>query len=143
MEEGCEHTEASPIGKCAICDRTVCADCYNDVFGAMICDLHQGLEDDSEWELVGIFTDATLVARQRYDLEESGITVLAVDAEDDNIEVYVPNEERDDAFAALTASADAENSCPDCQIQFGENLANCPVCGAKPARAGGENYIQD
>lgn len=142
MEEGCEHTEASPIGTCAICGRTVCTECYNDIFGAMICDLHPGLEDDSEWELVAIFTDEGLVAQRRYDLEESGITVLAVDSEDDNIELYVPNEEKDDAFALLTGAA-VENVCPECQIQFGLDLEICPVCGAKPVRAGGENYIQD
>jgi len=107
----------------------------------MICDLHPGLEDDSEWGLVGIFTDTNLVAQRRYDLEESGITVLAVEAEDDNIEVYVPNEEKDDAFAALTTGD--ENSCAECEIQFGEDIEICPVCGAKPVRASGENYIQD
>jgi len=143
MEEGCEHTEASPIGKCAICDRTVCVDCYNDVFGAMICDQHPGLEDDSEWALFGIFTDAAVVARRRYDLEDSGITVLVVDSDDENVEVYVPIDEKDDAFATLTLSAEEENSCPECQILFALDIESCPVCGERPVGSGGENYIQD
>lgn len=143
MEEGCEHTEASPIGKCAICGRAVCTDCYNEVFGAMICDQHPGLEDDSGWELVGIFTDATLVAQRRYDLEENGITALVVDSEEENIEVYVPHDEKDDAFATLAASADEEHSCPECQIQFAGDIENCPVCGEKPVGAGEENHSQD
>lgn len=143
MEEGCEHTEASLIGKCAICDRTVCTECYNDVFGAMICDLHPGLEDESEWELVGIFTDASLVDQRRFDLEESGIAALVVDGEDENIEVYVPSDEKADAFATLAAAAGEEQNCPECQIQFAGDIENCPVCGEKPAGAGGENHIQD
>ena len=63
--EGCEHTEASPIGKCAICDRTVCSDCYRSIFNGMICDLHQALEDESDWALVGLYTSENALDERR------------------------------------------------------------------------------
>ena len=133
MEHGCEHAEGSPIGKCAICERTVCTECYNDVFGTMICDMHRGLEDDSDWELVGFFSDAASVTRRRYVLEENGITSLVVDNEEEVVELYVPNDEKDDAFAALSASAENEISCSECKIQYTRDMETCPVCGAKAA----------
>jgi hypothetical protein len=132
MEHGCEHIEGSPIGKCAICERTVCTECYNEVFGAMICDLHAGLEDDSEWELVAFFSDATLVTPRRYVLEENGITSLVVDHEDEAVELYVPNDEKEDAFASLLISADEETTCGECRILFAKELDSCPICGSKP-----------
>ena len=141
--EGCEHTEASPIGKCAICDRTVCSECYNDLFGMMICDLHSALEEESEWELVGFFSDAGFMAQRRYVLEEHGITSLVVDNEEEAVELYVSNEEKDDAFAVLSASAEDEHSCSECKIQFGKDMENCPVCGAKPTDIGGVNQVQE
>ena len=132
MEHGCEHAEGSPIGKCAICDRTVCTECYNDVFGTMICDLHKGLEDDSAWELVGLFSDRALVVQRRYALEENGLTSLVVDTDEDTVELYVPSEEKDDAFASLSAAADDEFRCPECKILFTRDMESCPVCGAPP-----------
>lgn len=132
MEQGCEHAEGSPIGKCAICERTVCTECYNDVFGTMICDLHAGLEDDSAWELVGLFSDRALVVQRRYVLEENGLTSLVVDSDEDAVELYVPSELKDDAFAALSAVADDELRCPECKILFTRDMENCPVCGAQP-----------
>jgi hypothetical protein len=90
MEHGCEHEESSPIGKCAICGRTVCSECYREVFSAMICDLHQNLEDEAEWELVGYYADPSLLAERRYTLEDNGITSLVVETDDETIELYVP-----------------------------------------------------
>ena len=140
MEHGCEHTDGSPIGKCAICGRTVCSECYQDIFGAMICDLHRGLEDESSWELVGFFADTPELAERRYALEENGITSLIVDYEEDAVELYVPNEDKDDAFAALTASGEEEYGCPECRIQFTKEMHACPVCGAAPADRGEAAY---
>ena len=59
MEEVCEHLESSPIGHCSICGRTVCTDCYREIFNAMICDQHEKLEDEGEWELVGYYAVGT------------------------------------------------------------------------------------
>lgn len=143
MEHGCEHTEGSPIGKCGICDRTVCTDCYRDVFGAMICDLHEELEDDSEWELVGFYSDDSTLAQKRYLLEENSITSLAVESDEDAVELYVPNDEKDDAFASLSAAADGEQSCAECEIQFSGDMDVCPVCGVKPAGGSGADYEHD
>lgn len=129
--EGCEHTESSPIGKCAICDRTVCSECYNEVFGSMICDLHRGLEDEADWELAGHYVTSSVVEERRYVLEESGITSLVVDGDDEAVELYVPANEKEDAYSALTASAGDEVFCGDCMIEHSRELDACPVCGAK------------
>lgn len=137
MEQGCEHTEGSPIGKCAICDRTVCSECYNDVFGAMICDLHPGLDEESSWELVGFFEDAMSLAERRYALEEGGISSLVVEGDEEAIELYVPTDDKEDAFAILSGSGDGEHSCMECQIQYAGSMDACPVCGAKADEVGG------
>lgn len=129
--EGCEHTEGSPIGKCAICDRTVCSECYNEVFGSMICDLHRGLEDESDWELAGHYTTSSVVEERRYALEENGITALVVETDDEAVELYVPSEEKEDAYSTLTAATGDEVFCDDCMIEFSADLDACPVCGAK------------
>jgi hypothetical protein len=99
----------------------------------MICDLHVGLEDDSAWELVGFFGDTTMLAQRRYVLDENGITSLVVDHEEEAVELYVPNEEKDDAYAALAVSAEDEHSCPGCKIFYTGDMETCPVCGAKPS----------
>lgn len=129
--EGCEHTEGSPIGKCAICERTVCSECYNEVFGSMICDLHRGLEDESDWELVGHYSGGGSVEERRYALEENGITSLVVDGDDEAVELYVPADEKEDAYVTLTAAAGEEVFCDDCSIEHSRDLDACPVCGKK------------
>ena len=139
MELGCEHTEGSPIGKCAICDRTVCSDCYRDIFSAMICDMHEELEDEAEWELVGYYSSSAVLDQRRYTLEEHGVTSLVVESEEDSIELYVPIEEKDDAYVALTASAEEENYCEDCRVQYSADMTACPVCGVKAVRGDAED----
>ncbi|MFQ5511232.1 MAG: hypothetical protein ACE5EO_05230 [Candidatus Krumholzibacteriia bacterium] len=138
MEPGCEHTEGSPIGKCAICDRTVCSDCYRDVFNSMICDLHQELEDEAEWELVGFYSETSMLVQRRYALEENGITSLVTEPDEESIELYVPGDERDDAFEALKGLGEETVECSDCQIQFSLGLGACPVCGVKSVQVKGE-----
>lgn len=132
MEHGCEHAEASPIGKCAICDRTVCSECYREVFHTMICDLHESLEDESEWAVAGLYTDDSTLGERRYTLEDSGITSLVVESDGETSELYVPIEEKDDAFSTLSASGDGTNLCEECRIQFPEEEDSCPMCGAPP-----------
>ena len=61
-DRGCDHTDGSPMGVCAICGKTVCSECYTTVFNEMICDEHEALEDESAWELVAIYTDPAVVA---------------------------------------------------------------------------------
>ncbi len=131
MEHGCEHTEGSPIGKCAICERTVCSDCYRDVFNSMICNLHQDLEDEAEWELVGFYSETSALKQRRYLLEDAGITSLVVETDEENIELYVPGDEKDDAFDMLAATGDDTSVCSDCHIQYSSGLGACPICGVK------------
>ncbi len=132
MENGCEHIEGSPIGKCAICDRTVCSECYRDVFNSMICDLHVDLEDEAEWELVGFYSEASAVVQRRHELEEHGITSLVAEPDEESNELYVPLTEKDDAYAALAAAADDTSVvCIECRIHYSSGLDACPICGGK------------
>ena len=131
--EGCEHGEGSPMGKCAICARTVCSECFRNVFTEMICDGHQHLEDESEWVLVGFYLDGEALKQRRYLLDESGITSLAVDGDEDAIELYVPTGEKDDAQASLSTIAQDALFCGECRIQFSTDMGVCPLCGVKPA----------
>jgi hypothetical protein len=131
MVAECEHEDGTPIGKCAICERTVCTECYRTVFSETICDAHEALEEESEWELIGFYTDAAAPAQRRYILEDNGVTSLVVEADADMIELYVPVTEKEDAFAALQSSADDSYFCEDCQIQYSKDLGACPLCGIK------------
>jgi len=132
MEEPCEHLEGSPIGKCAICERTVCSECYREVFNTMICDGHEDLEDESDWELVGFYANSAILADRRFALEESGITSLAVESDEDSIELYVPTEEKDDAYLALSSSGEETLVCEDCRVQYSADMGACPLCGVRP-----------
>ena len=138
MEHGCEHTEGSPIGKCSICDRTVCGECYRDIFGTMICDLHQSLQDEGSWELVGYYSSTAPLVQRRYVLEDAGITSLVVDTDEEKVELYVPAEERDDAFEALLGDRHDTSICDDCHIQYSSEFHECPLCGVKPENQPGE-----
>jgi hypothetical protein len=140
--EGCEHAEGSPIGKCAICERTVCSECYNEVFGSMICDQHRRMEDESEWALVGHYTQGEGIDERRYALEESGVTSLVVEGEDEAVELYVPISEKQDGFATLSAIAGDESLCEECEIEYSKDLDACPVCGAKNEGQSGGNDKQ-
>lgn len=137
MEVGCEHTEGSPIGKCAICDRTVCSECYRDLFAAMICDLHEELEDESDWVLVGFYGDAVLLADRRYMLAESGVSSLQAEGDEDIIELYVPTDDKDDAFASLSLATEDSLVCTECKIQYTTDLEACPICGVRSERPRG------
>ncbi len=141
MESGCEHVEGSPIGKCTICSRTVCSECYRDVFNSMICDLHAELEDEAEWELVGFYSETSAMAPRRYELEEHGITSLVAEPDEESIELYVPSVEKNDAFAALTAAADDTSVvCTECRIHYSSGLDACPICGGKSRQTDGDTH---
>lgn len=131
MEKGCDHLEGSPMGMCAICGKTVCSECYRTVFNETICDEHLALEEESGWELVGIFADPTVVADRRFRLEENGISSLSVQSDEDVIELYVPAEEKDEGFAVLQGSAEEGGLCHECRIQYPADHEVCPLCGGK------------
>jgi RNA polymerase subunit RPABC4/transcription elongation factor Spt4 len=131
MDRGCDHVDGSPMGVCAICGKTVCSECYRTVFNEMICDEHEALEDESAWELVGIYTDASAIADKRYQLEENGISSIVGQSEDEMAELYVPAEERDEGFAVLHASGDEGVVCNECRIEFSADMDACPLCGGR------------
>jgi hypothetical protein len=132
MENECDHVDGSLVGKCAICGRTVCSECYREVFSEMICEVHEDLEDESAWELVGFYADSATLAQRRFLLEEQGISSIVVEADGDTIELYVAMEEKEDAFASLSASTEDAMICADCRIQYSAEMVACPLCGVKP-----------
>jgi RNA polymerase subunit RPABC4/transcription elongation factor Spt4 len=131
MERGCDHADGSPMGMCAICGKTVCSECYRTVFNEMICDEHEALEDESAWELVGIYTEDSGIADKRYLLEENGISSIAGQSEDEMVELYVPADDRDEGFAVLCSSGDDGAMCKECRIQFSADMDACPLCGER------------
>ena len=138
--ESCEHLESAPIGKCSICDATVCSDCYREVFSAMICDQHEALEDEGEWQLVGFYSVDTSLEERRYVMEEQGITSLVVDGDGEAVELYVPNDEKADAYAALSSLAGKESHlCEGCSIEFSADIEECPLCGTPAADVAGNH----
>ncbi len=129
MGEGCNHLDASPIGKCAICGKTVCSECYSTLFNEMICDEHGGLEEESAWVVIGYYSDDSIVVDKRFLLEDNGISSLSVETDDDVIELYIPGEAKDEAFAALQSSNDEARSCGECQVEYSSDIDSCPLCG--------------
>ncbi|UCH83976.1 MAG: hypothetical protein JSW50_16310 [Candidatus Latescibacterota bacterium] len=132
-EEGCEHLDDSPIGKCAICGKTVCSECYRTVFSETICDEHEALEEESAWELVGLYADTGTLDEKRFELEEQGIASIVVEEDEDAVELYVPAEDKDDAYAMLKVSGDETPVCTECKIQYATDSETCPICGKTPA----------
>ncbi len=143
MEKGCDHIDGSPMGMCAVCGKTVCSECYRTVFNEMICDEHEALEEDSAWALVGIYADAAVVTEKRFHLEENGISSIAVQNEEDAVELYVPTEEKDEGFAVVQSSGDEGGACVECQIQYSIDLEACPLCGGKHSGGGEEHEVDE
>lgn len=122
------------MGNCSICGRTVCTDCYRDIFNAMICDQHEALEDEGQWELVGYYAPDTDLEERRYILEDHAITSLAVEGDQDGVELYVTVDEKDDAYASLAAVAGGTSHlCGACKIEISADIEECPLCGNPPA----------
>ena len=131
------------MGMCAICGKTVCSECYRTVFNETICDEHLALEDESGWELVGMFADPAVVADRRYRLEENGIASLSVQSDEDVIELYVPAEEKVEGFAVLQATAEEGGLCYECRIQYPADHDVCPLCGGKHTEPGIEPEVDE
>ena len=127
----CEHLDGDVIGKCAICGNMVCSECYRTVFNQMICASHETLEEESLWEVAGFFADIDVVAEVRFELKEQGLTSLELEADADMIELYVPPEEKEDAWHAIQGLSSTFNSCEECQVHFSSDVGSCPICGKK------------
>jgi RNA polymerase subunit RPABC4/transcription elongation factor Spt4 len=130
-DRGCDHVDGSPMGVCAVCGKTVCSECYRTVFNDMICDEHEALEDESAWELVGIYTDPSVVADRRFLLEENGISSISVPSDEDAVELYVPADDKDEGFAVLQSGGEDLGVCSQCRIQYSIELEACPLCGGR------------
>jgi hypothetical protein len=139
MEKGCDHVDGSPMGMCAVCGKTVCSECYRTVFNEMICDEHETLEDESAWELIAVYSDATVVPDRRYQLEENGISSIAVQGDEDAMELYVPAGERDEGFALLQSGTEDAGICLHCRIQYSLDQEACPLCGGARSGSGEES----
>jgi hypothetical protein len=131
MATDCEHLDGDFMGKCAICGDMVCGECMQTIFNTIICSAHEELEDESAWELLGFFSNQTALEERRYFLQEQMVTSIIVEAEDDIIELYVPIEEKDDAYEALRGSDEDVLRCDNCQVFYSEDVGVCPICGVR------------
>ena len=127
----CEHVDGDIMGSCAICGDTVCGECMQTVFDTMICSAHGELGDEGSWELVGFYSSPSSIEDRRFYLNEQGLTSLAVDADDNITELYVPVEEKDEAFAALSGASEDMLHCEECRVYYSPELGTCPVCGTR------------
>jgi hypothetical protein len=131
MAEECEHLDGDYMGKCAICGDMVCGECYQSIFNTMICSAHEELEDEGEWELLGLYTSQESLDERRYYLQEQGITSIVVESEEDTTELYVPADVKEDAFAALQGASEEVLQCDGCQVFFSKDSGTCPICGVR------------
>jgi hypothetical protein len=131
MGKECEHPNGDFMGKCAICDNMVCGECFQTIFNTVICGEHEELEDESAWEMLGLYTSLTSLEERRQFLQDQGMTTIAVESEDDTAELYVPIDEKDDAFEALQGASDDELQCDNCKVFFSIESGACPICGVR------------
>lgn len=127
----CEHPDENYVGKCAICGDMVCGDCFQTLFTGMICDEHGDLEDESAWELVGFYTSQHVLEERRYALEENSLASIAVETEDDIIELWVPGDQKEESIETMMVPSDETMRCPACSIFYSKDMGACPVCGIR------------
>lgn len=125
----CEHLDGNIMGKCAICGDIVCGECFQSLFNTIVCEKHEDLLDEGEWELIGFYVNEQALDERRYYLNEQEITSIAVETDDDTIELYVPVGEKDDAYAALVGATDEVWHCSNCKVFYSPELEACPACG--------------
>lgn len=118
------------MGKCAICDDMACGECFQTLFDATICGNHEELEDESMWEAIGFFTDTSAAENRRYYLTEQTVVSLVVESEDEMVELYIPSEQKEEAYDALAGDSEDAESCESCHIFYSKEISQCPICGA-------------
>jgi rubrerythrin len=131
MGQECEHLDGDYVAKCAICGDMACGECFQTLFNTVICGQHEHLEDDSAWELLGFYTSPAALEERRYFMQEQGITSIVVESEDDMTEMYVPIEEKSDAFEALSGAGEDILQCDSCKVFFSKAVGTCPICGVR------------
>ncbi|MCK4776494.1 MAG: hypothetical protein KAT30_16975 [Candidatus Krumholzibacteria bacterium] len=131
MDQECEHLNGDYVGKCAICGDMVCGECFQTLFNTVICAAHEQLEDESAWELLGFYGGSTLLDEPRHFLQEQGIMSVVVETEDDTIEMYVPIDEKNDAFEVLSGTGEGTVECDSCRVIYSDEIGTCPICGVR------------
>lgn len=137
--EACDHVEGSPVGQCAICDQMVCSECFQTVFSEVICSAHEKLEDEDEWVLVGFYSDREGLNERRYTLADHSIPSVIAEVDEETIELYVPNGDKEEAFALLDTQAEYTVLCVECRIEFTKSVGDCPSCGVSRVQDAAES----
>jgi hypothetical protein len=127
----CDHADGTLVGTCAVCGDPVCSECYTSLFNTVICSSHEGLDDESEWELVAMYQTESPVERVRYMLDDQALQSIAVENEDGLWDVYVPIAEKDEVWAALDGGEAGDDMvrCEECRVYYPRVTVECPVCG--------------
>jgi hypothetical protein len=127
----CDHSDGTHVGTCAVCGVPVCSECFQSLFNVVICSNHEGLEDESEWELLALYATSDGADALRFFLDDHGVPSIAVETEEGATEVYVPIEEKDEAWAALEGGEAGEDMirCDEDRLYFSREIGECPICG--------------
>ncbi|HEX6791078.1 MAG TPA: hypothetical protein VF247_07185 [Candidatus Krumholzibacteria bacterium] len=127
----CDHSDGTHVGSCAVCGEPVCTECFQALFNVNICANHEGLEDEGEWELVALYMSTDGSDGLRFHLDDHGVQSLAVENEDGIMEVYVPIEEKDEAWASLEGGEAGDDmiKCDEDRLYFAREIGECPICG--------------
>jgi hypothetical protein len=131
MVTDCEHVDGDYMGKCAICENMVCGECVQTLFNTVICGAHENLEEESSWELLGFYSSPAALDERRYFLNEQGVTSIVVESEDDMTELYVPLEEKEDAYEVLRGASEEVLQCDNCRVFYSQEVGTCPICGVR------------
>lgn len=131
----CDHSDGTHVGSCAVCGDPVCTECFQALFNVVICSNHEGLEDEGEWELLGLYMTSTGSDNLRFFLDDQGIASVAVENEEGTMEVYVPIEHKDDAWASLDGGEAGDDmiKCDEDKLYFAREIGECPICGTGAA----------
>ena len=127
----CDHSDGTHVGSCAVCGDPVCTECAQPLFNVNICANHEGREDESEWEMIALYMSTDGSDTLRFFMDDQGIASIAVENEEGVMEVYVPIEEKDEAWAALDGDQAGDDmiKCDEDRLYFAREIGECPICG--------------
>jgi hypothetical protein len=127
----CDHSDGTHVGMCAVCGEPVCSECYQPLFSVMICANHESLEDEGEWELLALYASADGADSLRFFLDDHLVKSVVVEDEDGAVQVFVPIEEKDEAWAALDGGEAGDDMirCDEDRLYFSREIGECPICG--------------
>ena len=127
----CDHSDGTHVGSCAVCGDPVCTECAVPLFNTNICSNHENLEDESEWELIALYSSSEGSDAMRFLFDDHGVASIMVENEEGHMEVYVPIEEKDEAWASLEGgeAGDEMIKCDEDKLYFAREIGECPICG--------------